>query len=84
MNQINIRIIKLRCISAPKSWLHMKKAFVFTILTFRHIQCLHLMNPEVAWALVSSETQAQPQVMLDPDYLLDYLSISYDYYDCMS
>ena len=62
----------------------MKNAFVFTILTFRHIQCLHLMYPEVAWVLVSSGTQAQLQVMLDPDYLLDYLSISYGYYDCTS
>ena len=62
----------------------MKNAFVFTILTFQHIQCLHLMYPEVAWALVSSGTQAQLQVMLDPDYLLDYLSISNGYYDCTS
>ena len=26
-------------------------------LIFRHIQCLHLMDSEVAWVLVSSETQ---------------------------
>ena len=32
---------------------------------------------EVAW--VSSGTQVQPQVILDPDYLPDYLSVSYDY-----
>ena len=37
------------------------------------------MNSEVAWVLVSSETQVQPQIMLDPDYLPNYLSISYDY-----
>ena len=52
-----------------------------TILTFRHIQCLHLMYAEIAWVLVSSGTQVQPQVILDPDYLPDYLSVSYDY-DC--
>ena len=40
-----------------------------TILTFRHIQCLHLMYAEVAWVLVSSRTQVQPQVILDSDYL---------------
>ena len=45
-----------------------------TILTFRHIQCLHLMYAEVAWVLVSSRTQVQPQVTFDPDYLPDYLS----------
>ena len=49
------------------------------LLTFRHIQCLHLMYAEIAWVLVSSRTQIQPQVILDPDYLPDYLSISYDY-----
>ena len=27
---------------------------------------------------VSSETQVQPQIILDPDYLPDYLSVSYD------
>ena len=46
---------------------------------FRHIQCLHLMNSEVSWLLVSSGTQVQPQTILDPDYLPDYLSLSYDY-----
>ena len=49
------------------------------VLIFRHIQCLHLMYSEVAWVLVSSETQVQPQIILDPDYLPDYLSVSYDY-----
>ena len=48
-------------------------------LTCRYIQCLHLMNAEVAWVLVSSGTQVQPQVILDQDYLPDYLSVSYDY-----
>ena len=37
------------------------------------------MYAEVAWLLVSSGTQVQPQVILDPDYLLDYIFISYDY-----
>ena len=37
------------------------------------------MYAEVAWALVSSGTQVQPQVILNPDYLPDYLSVSYDY-----
>ena len=46
---------------------------------FRHIQCLHLMNSEVVWVLVSSRTQARPQIIFDPDYLSDYLSFSYDY-----
>ena len=36
-------MIKLRCISAPKSWSHIKNIVVLTILTFRHIQCLNLM-----------------------------------------
>ena len=52
---------------------------VLTILTFRHINCLHLMYAEVAWVLVSSGTQAQLQIILDPDYIPDYLSASYDY-----
>ena len=50
-----------------------------TILTFRHIQCLHLMYAEVAWVLVSSGTQVQSQIILDPDYPPDYLSVSCDY-----
>ena len=38
------------------------------------------MTSEVAWVLVSSGTQVQPQIILDPDYLPDYLSVSYDCY----
>ena len=49
------------------------------VLIFRHIQCLHLTNSEIAWVLVSSGTQVQPQIILNPDYLPDYLPISYDY-----
>ena len=37
------------------------------------------MYAEVAWVLVFSGIQVQPQVILDPDYLPDYLSVSYDY-----
>ena len=55
-----------------------KKTVVLTILTFWHIQCLHLMYAEVAWVLISLGTQVQPQVILDPNYLPDYLSVSYD------
>ena len=46
------------------------------------------MYAEVAWVLVSSGTQVQLQVILDPDYLSDYLSVSYDYvythYSCVA
>ena len=45
---------------------------------FPEIQYLHLTYGEVAWVLVSSETQVYPQIILDPDYLTDYLSVSYD------
>ena len=37
------------------------------------------MYAEAPWVLVSSETQVQSQVILDPEYLPDYLSGSYDY-----
>ena len=37
------------------------------------------MDSEVAWVLVPSGTQVQPQIILDPDYLPDYLSVFYDY-----
>ena len=49
------------------------------MLTFLHIQCLHLMYAEVAWVLVSLGTQVQQQIIPDPDYFPDYLSVSYDY-----
>ena len=48
-------------------------------MTFQHIQCLHLMYAEVAWVLVSSGTHVQRQVILDPDYIPDYVSVSYNY-----
>ena len=37
------------------------------------------MYVEASWALVSLETHVQPQVIVDPDYLPDYLSVSYGY-----
>ena len=49
------------------------------VLIFRHVQCLHLMKSEVAWILLSSETQVPGQIIFDPDYLSDYLSVPYDY-----
>ena len=48
------------------------------IMIFWEIQCLHLMNFEVAQILVFSRTQVQPQTILNPEYLPDYLSVSYD------
>ena len=49
------------------------------VLILRHIQSLHLMNSEVAWVLVSSGSQVQSPIVLDPDYIPDYLSVSYNY-----
>ena len=49
------------------------------VLIFRHIQCLHLIDSEVAWVLLFLRTQVQPQIILDPDYLPDYLSVFYGY-----
>ena len=37
------------------------------------------MYSEAAWVLVSSGTQVQPQIILKPDFLPDYHSVSYDY-----
>ena len=42
------------------------------VLTFRRIQCLHLRYSEVALVLVSSEAQVQVQIILDPDYILNF------------
>ena len=47
---------------------------VYTIvLVFWLIQCLYFINSEVAWVLVSSGIQVQQQIILNPDYLPDYL-----------
>ena len=56
----------------------MNNTVVVNILTFRHIQYLHLMYAEVAWVLISLVTQVQTQIILDSDYLPDHLSISFD------
>ena len=69
---------RFRC-SAPRSWSNIKNTVVLTILTFQYIQCLHLMYAEVAWVLVSLGTQIQLQIILDPDYLPDYLFVSDNY-----
>ena len=37
------------------------------------------MYSEVAWVVVFSGTQVQSPMIIDPDYLLDYLSLSSDY-----
>ena len=34
------------------------------------------MYSEVSWVLLSYRTQVQPQIILDPDYFPDYLSVS--------
>ena len=65
--------------STPKSWSHVNNTVILTILIFRQNQCLHLMYAKIAWVLVSSVTQVQSQVILDIDYLPDYISVSYDY-----
>ena len=38
-----------------------------------------VLHSEVAWVLVYSGTEIQRQITFDPDYLPDYLSVSYDY-----
>ena len=42
-------------------------------------QCLQLMYAEVAWILVSLETQVKPQIILDQGCLPDYPFVSYDH-----
>ena len=37
------------------------------------------MYSEVAWVLVSSGTEVQPQIILEQDYVPDYFSVSYDH-----
>ena len=49
-------------------------------MIFWQIQCLHLMYSEATWVLVSFGTRVQPQMVLDPVYLPDYLSVSYGYH----
>ena len=49
------------------------------VLIFQYFQCLRLIYFEVICELVSLGTQVQPQIILEPDYLPDYLSVSDDY-----
>ena len=37
------------------------------------------MNSEVAWVQVFLESQVQPQIIINSDYLPDYFFVSYDY-----
>ena len=64
----------LQDISAPRGYVKN-----IDVLAQTYIQCLHLMHSEVAWVLVPSGTHVLSQIILDPDYLSDYRSISYDY-----
>ena len=77
--KINIRTKKSKCGSAPRSWSYVNKTVALTILTFQHLQHLHLISAEVAWVLVFSGTQVQPEIIPDPDYVPGHLSVSYDY-----
>ena len=43
------------------------------VLLFGYFQYLHLMYSELARVLVSLRTQVQSQIILEPDYLPDYL-----------
>ena len=49
------------------------------VLIFQYFQFLYLIYSEVAWVPVSLGTQVQPQIILEPDYLKNFLSISCDY-----
>ena len=49
------------------------------VLILQYFQCLRLMYFEVVCEQVSLGTKVQPQIILKPDYLPDYLSVSYDY-----
>ena len=51
----------------------------YICFNFSVIQFLNLMYSGVAWVLVSLGTQNQSQIVPDPDYLPDHLSVSYDY-----
>ena len=43
------------------------------VLLFGYFQYLHLMYSELVWVIVSLGTQFQSQIILEPDYLPDYL-----------
>ena len=63
-------------ISGLQEVCHINNTVVFN---FWYFQCLHLMYSEVAWVLLSSGTKVQPQIILELDYLPDYISVSYGY-----
>ena len=48
------------------------------VLMFPRIKCFYFMYSETASVPASSGTQVQPQVIPDPDYIPDYLFVSYD------
>lgn len=64
----------MKIISAPRSWSHENTV----VLILRDDNCFHLTNSEVTWVLVYSGTQVQSHVILDPGYLPEYFSFSYD------
>ena len=49
------------------------------VLIFWYFQCLNLMYSELAWVLVSSGAQVELQIIFEPNYLPDYLSVSHEY-----
>ena len=60
------------------------------LVTYKEYSCFDypdfpvdsMFTSDVYWDSLGTSifgTQVQPQVILDPDYLSDYLSVSYDY-----
>ena len=72
---INMRTTKWRYIRALRSRSHKQNSW----FDFRVLLMFTFDEFEATWVLVSSGTQVQPQVILKPDYLSDYLSVSYDF-----
>ena len=58
---------------------HVKNKVVLHLCLLDALFYIYLMHSEVAWILVSSGTQVQPQIVIDPGHFADYLSVSYDY-----
>ena len=75
LKQINIRIIKWRYISAPRIWPNKG----YSCFDFAAYSVFTFVYTDVAWVLLSSQTQVQTQLILNRDYLPDNLSVSYDY-----
>ena len=59
--------------SAPRSWSNKE----YSCLDFL-ANSMFKFYFEIAWVLVSPRMQVQPQIILGPDYLPDFLSVSYD------